>query len=232
MTAHRDVGTATKVASFDTVIDARGRDSEQWRVPGALLLTFAAIWLALAVAPTSRQDWLLENLLVLIAVPLLVVTRRRMRFSDASYVCLWIFFVFHAIGAHYTYSLVPYDRWLESLTGSTLQEVLGWQRNQYDRFVHFIYGALLLPPAVELFERYAPPRSVWRWLMPVCFVTSHAVIYELIEWAAALIVAPDLGAAYLGTQGDSWDAQKDMAPSPSSRCCVLSIRSAPQAAAA
>lgn len=180
-------------------------------MPSILLLAFIGIWIALALAPLSREDWLLENLLVLIAVPSLVATRRRMPFSTASYVCLFVFFVVHSMGAHYTYSLVPYDRWFESLTGSTLNELFGWERNHYDRLVHFLYGALLLPPAAELFERFAPPRNAWRWLMPVFFVMSHSVIYEMIEWLAALIVAPDLGTAYLGTQGDQWDAQKDMA---------------------
>jgi putative membrane protein len=191
--------------------DASRASAHDWRTPGALLLIFLGIWATLAVAPLSREDWLLENLLVLVAVPFLVTTRRRMRFSDASYACLFVFFVLHSIGAHYTYSLVPYDRWLESLTGITLNELVGWERNHYDRFVHFLYGALLLPPAAELLDRYAPARAAWRWLMPVLFLMSHSVIYEMMEWAAALVVAPDLGTAYLGTQGDPWDAQKDMA---------------------
>jgi putative membrane protein len=182
-----------------------------WRVPRLLLITFTALWLVLAIAPINRSDWLMENLLVGIVMPWLIATRRRMRFSDQAYLCMFVFFVLHAVGAHFTYSLVPYDRWFEMLTGTGLNELLGLQRNHYDRFVHFSYGALLLLPTVELFDRYAPPRGAWRWLMPVFFVTSHSVIYELLEWLAVLIVAPSLGEAYLGTQGDAWDAQKDMA---------------------
>jgi putative membrane protein len=180
-------------------------------LPATLLALFVAIWLALAVSPISREDWLLENLLVLVSIPILAATRQRMRFSNASYLCLFVFFLLHSIGAHYTYSLVPYDSWWEMLSGSTLNELFGWQRNHYDRLVHFLYGALMLPPAVELFERYAPARGVWRGILPVMFVMSHSVIYEIVEWAAALIVAPELGDAYLGTQGDHWDAQRDMA---------------------
>ena len=69
----------------------------------------------------------------------------------------------------------------------------------------------MLLPALELFERYARPPAVWRWLMPVFFVMFHSVSYEMVEWIAALMAAPELGNAYLGTQGDEWDAQKDMA---------------------
>lgn len=181
------------------------------RYPAALLALFTAIWLALAISPISRADWLLENLLVLAAVPTLVATFGRMRFSDATYTCLFVFFVLHSIGAHYTYALVPYDGWWTAITGHTLNEFFGWQRNHYDRLVHLLYGVLMLPAAVELFDRYAPPRGAWRWLMPVFFVMSHSSIYETVEWIAAIIVAPDLGTAYLGTQGDEWDAQQDMA---------------------
>lgn len=180
-------------------------------LPAILLGIFVPFWLALAISPVSRQDWLLENLLVLVAVPLLVVTSQRLRFSNGAYLCLFFFLVFHSIGAHYTYALVPYDSGWQSVTGSSLNELFGWQRNHYDRLVHFLYGVLMLPAAMELFERYAPLPGSWRWLMPFFFVASHGGIYEIVEWIAALIVAPDLGNAYLGTQGDPWDAQWDMA---------------------
>lgn len=181
------------------------------RLPLMLLVTLTALWLGLAIDPISREDWLLENILVLVTVPLLVATRHRLRFSNGSYVCLFIFFALHSIGAHYTYSLVPYDIWWQTLTGSSLSELLGWQRNHYDRMIHFLYGVLLLQPSAELLAQYSPARGLWRHVLPIFFVMSHSVIYELVEWVAALIVAPDLGDAYLGTQGDPWDAQQDMA---------------------
>ncbi|MET0660445.1 MAG: DUF2238 domain-containing protein [Steroidobacteraceae bacterium] len=180
-------------------------------MPIALLVVFASVWICLAITPISRQDWLLENLLVFMAVPLLIATRRQMRFSNTAYVCVFSFLVLHSIGAHYTYALVPYDRWWQSLTGDTVSEIMAWQRNHYDRLVHFLYGVLILPPSVELLDRYGPTRNGWQWVLPVLFVMSHSAIYEIVEWLAALVVAPDLGSAYLGTQGDEWDAQKDMA---------------------
>ena len=178
------------------------------RYPLALLAGFLAIFVALGIAPWYRQDWLLENLLVVIAVPLLVLTHRRLRFSNFAYTCLFVFFVLHEIGAHYTYSEVPWREWLAALTG-TEAAVAG--RNHYDRFVHFSYGLLLMPAVVELVEARMSPRGLWRWLMPLLFVMSHSVIYEMIEWIAAVLFGGELGVAYLGTQGDEWDAQKDMA---------------------
>lgn len=182
-----------------------------WRYPGTLLAIFALVFVVLGIAPSFRQDWLLENLLVLVAIPLLIATRHRLRFSDASYTLLFVFFVLHEIGAHYTYSLVPYDSWSESALGASVSGMLGLQRNHYDRLIHFAYGALLYLPIVELLRAVAPPRGLWRWLLPVLFVLSNSAIYELIEWAAAEVFGGELGVAYLGTQGDPWDSQKDTA---------------------
>jgi putative membrane protein len=178
------------------------------RYPLALLVAFLAILAASGVAPWYRQDWLLENLLVVVAVPGLVLTYHRLRFSNFAYTCLFVFFVLHEIGAHYTYSEVPWREWLATVTGT---EAVAAGRNHYDRFVHFAYGLLLMPAVRELIDARMSPRGLWRWLMPLFFVMSHSVIYEMIEWIAAVLFGGDLGVAYLGTQGDEWDAQKDMA---------------------
>lgn len=176
-----------------------------------LLAVFALATLVLGIAPRYRQDWLLENVIVLIAVPLLVFGWRRLPFSRGAYLALFGFLLLHEIGAHYTYSEVPYDEAFTRLTGYSLNALLGLHRNHFDRAVHFLYGVLVTPMAVELFAHRAPPRGVWRWILPVSFVMSHSVLYELVEWLAALRFGGDLGTAYLGTQGDPWDAQQDMA---------------------
>jgi putative membrane protein len=176
------------------------------RYPLVLLSVFVVIWAALAIAPWYRQDWLLENLLVFIAVPLLAATSRSLRFSNHAYTCLFVFFVLHVIGAHFTYSEVPWREWF-NLTGAG--GTAG--RNHYDRFVHFAYGLLMFPAVWELFAARANPQRIWRYVMPVTFLLSHSVVYEMIEWGAAEVFGGDLGVAYLGTQGDEWDAQKDMA---------------------
>lgn len=179
--------------------------------PATLLVVFGAFWLALAIAPWYRQDWLLENVVVFVAVPLFVATVNNLRFSNLAYTLLFAFLCAHEIGAHYTYAMVPYDDAFRALTGRSLDAQLGFERNHYDRLVHFLYGLLLLPLAVELFEAKAPPRGVWAFLMPILFIGSNSAIFELIEWAAALVFGGELGQAYLGTQGDIWDAQHDMA---------------------
>lgn len=192
-------------------MDPRPSQARPSAVPRWLLAAYLCFWAALAIAPRYRADWLLENVIVFIALPLFVRSARHWRFSNASYACLFAFLVLHTIGAHYTYSEVPYDDWARALAGQSLNGILGWERNHYDRLVHFSYGLLLLPASVELLDRVAPPRGLWRSLLPVLFIMSHSVIYELIEWGAAAAFGGDLGQAYLGTQGDVWDAQKDTA---------------------
>jgi putative membrane protein len=182
------------------------KSSSTWRYPLTLLVVYGVVWLALAIDPVYRKDWLLENAIVFVAVPLIAATARRLRFSDFAYTCLFVFFVFHAIGAHYTYSLVPYSDWWQSLTGEALEG-----RNHYDRLVHFLYGLLVTAPAVEIFAHYGRYSRAWAFLFPWMFMAGHAVLYELIEFAAAIVFGGELGQAYLGTQGDIWDGQKDMA---------------------
>jgi putative membrane protein len=181
------------------------------RYPAALLAAFALWWSLLAIAPSYRQDWLLENLLVVVALPLLVWSYPRLRFSNFSYTLMFVFFCLHEVGAHYTYAEVPYAAWYQSLTGRGWPAGLGGGRNHFDRLVHFLYGLLLTPAVVELLQARAAPRGIWRYLLPVAFVMSNSELFELIEWQAAEIFGGPLGQAYLGTQGDIWDAQKDSA---------------------
>lgn len=165
----------------------------------------------LAIAPHDRHDWLLENVLVVLFVAAMIATYRRLTLSRISYFLIYVFLSLHLIGAHYTYSLVPYDDWFRALTGVSLNSVLGWERNNFDRVVHFSYGLLLAYPVREVFQRVVRLRGFWGYFFPLDITMSTSMIYELIEWGAAVYFGGDLGQAFLGTQGDVWDAHKDMA---------------------
>lgn len=174
-------------------------------------VVLAALWIPLAFDPFDRKDWILENVLVVLAIALLAITYRSFPLSRTSYTLIFVFLCLHTIGAHYTYAQVPYDDWWRSLTGSTFNELVGWQRNNFDRVVHFGYGLLLSYPIRELFLRVAGVRGFWGYFLPLDLTMSTSALYELIEWGAAEFFGGELGAAYLGTQGDVWDAHKDMA---------------------
>ena len=179
------------------------------RFPLILLGLYLAWWSALAIAPHYREDWWLENVLVFVALPLLVWSHRRVGFSHYALTALFVFFSLHAVGAHYTYSEVPWNAWLKALTGWDAMQSLGLQRNHFDRVVHFSYGLLIVPAVAELLDARGPLRGLWRQLVPITFIMSNSELYEMIEWQAAEVFGGDLGQAYLGTQGDIWDAQKD-----------------------
>lgn len=168
-----------------------------------LLLSYGVFWVWLAIEPLNRRDWLLENLLVLTLLPLLILTHRRFAFSPTSYSLIGLFLALHAFGAHYTYAEVPLGFWLKDLWALS--------RNPFDRIAHFAYGALLVYPLRELLVRQAGIKGLWSYALPVCVVLAQSGFFEVLEAIVAVIVSPELGNIYLGTQGDEWDAQHDMA---------------------
>ena len=187
---------------------------------------FAVVWIALAIKPVYRHDWLLENVLVFAFVFGLVLSSRWFVFSRISASLIFVFLCLHEVGAHYTYAEVPYDAWSEAYLGFSIDEALGWTRNNFDRCVHFSYGLLIAYPVREIFFRVANARGFWGYFLPLDLVMSTSMIFELIEWVVAENVGGDLGMAYLGTQGDVWDAHKDMALASLGALIARSIRSA------
>jgi len=177
----------------------------------ALLVVLTCLWGVLAFGVVDRQTWVLENVLLVLFVAALVIGFPRFRFSRHAYVLMFVFLCLHAVGGHYTYSLVPYDDWVRSLTGETLNARLGWQRNHYDRLLHVLFGFLLAGPARELLEGVVRVARPWSYRLAVVLLMAASSLYELIEWAAAVVFGGDTGMLYLGTQGDEWDGQRDMA---------------------
>lgn len=167
-----------------------------------LLLTFILVWVWAAINPVFPHDWLLENYLVFLFVPIILILGYYFKLSKVSYTLITIFMILHVIGSHYTYAEVPF--------GYTLQDWFGASRNMYDRVVHFACGFLLFYPIREVFMRLAKVRGIWGYILPIDLWGSFSAIYEIIEWRAAANVAPEAGLAFLGSQGDVWDAQKDM----------------------
>jgi putative membrane protein len=172
------------------------------RFPKLLLALGFVLFAALAIAPHDRADWALENALLVGGVAALAATRRALPLSRVSYTLIFLFACLHMVGAHYTYSLVPYERWLPWLEGG---------RNHYDRVVHLCYGLWIAYPVREVFLRVADVRGFWGYYLPLDVTMATSMLYELVEWTAAEVFGGELGVAYLGTQGDVWDAQKDMA---------------------
>ncbi len=190
--------------------DFRHNRPLQWML-GWLLL----YWVMMAFNPFDRFDWLLENLLVFIYGALLIITYRRFAFSNLSYALFTVFMTLHLTGAHYTYSETPFGFWLMAW--------LDLSRNHFDRIVHFAYGLLCSYPLYELLRRLARTSRRWSAFFTVSLVIGFSGFYEVIEMIVALIVSPELGDAYLGTQGDSWDAQKDMGLALLGACLAITV---------
>ncbi len=166
-----------------------------------LFITYVTVWLLLAIDPWYREDWLLENILVFVALPVILWGERRFGFSVAAAWMLFVFFVLHAIGAHYTYSEMP---WFDAVS-----RLFGFERNHYDRLAHFLFGFLLFIPFFELFNSFEKSAR-HAFAFTFVFLIAASGVYEVLEWLATEMTNPELGIAFLGIQGDQWDSQKDM----------------------
>lgn len=168
----------------------------------AFLIVFTTIWISTLIGTNDMNNWLLENTLTVIFFLFLVFSYRKYKFSDLSYLLICIYLCLHVYGAKYTYAENPFGYWLK--------DQLHWERNHYDRIVHFSFGFLLAYPMRELFLKWLKYPPMAAWALPIEITMSISAFYELIEWAVADIFFKAQGDAYLGTQGDVWDAQKDI----------------------
>jgi putative membrane protein len=172
----------------------------KWMI--TFLVLFMGLWLSTLFHTTDLNNWVLENALVFICLGVLWATYKRYQFSDLSYLLLFIYLCLHVYGAMYTYAENPFGYWLK--------DTFNLSRNHYDRIVHFSFGFLLAYPMREVFISWLKFPAWVGWMLPIEITLSISGLYELVEWAVADVFFPEQGMAYLGTQGDVWDAQKDM----------------------
>lgn len=166
------------------------------------LSSFLVLLTSTLLGTNDLNNWLLENTLTVLFFLFLIVSYKKYQFSDLAYLLITVYLCLHVYGAKYTYAENPFGYWLK--------DYMGWERNHYDRIVHFSFGFLLAYPMRELFLKWVKYPTMVAWVLPIEITLSVSGFYELIEWAVADIFFPSQGDAYLGTQGDIWDAQKDI----------------------
>jgi putative membrane protein len=170
--------------------------------PHLLLSVYVIEFIALGLNPYSRAVWYAENIPIVAIVLLFVILYiRGIRFSNASYLCAMILPFLHTIGGHYTFERVPFE-WFNNL--------FGFDRNMFDRFGHFTVGFYAVPLAEYLITYKKVTTRFWANFTGICFIMAVAAVYEIIEWQYAVKEGGEAGIAFLGSQGDIWDAQKDM----------------------
>ena len=156
-----------------------------------------------AYGPVDREFWAIASILPAFLVVGLIAMHRWMPLSTASYVLITAFLSLHTIGVHYTYAQVPIGAWMD--------QSLHLGRNHFDRVVHFSFGFLLAYPMEEAFRLLAHVRGWLLYYLPVMTILGLSGLWEILESWVASSVHPELGITYLGSQGDLWDAQKDIA---------------------
>ena len=163
---------------------------------------YGALFILLAIAPYDRMTWFVENLTVWIILAVIFgLYYGGVRFSRVAYGLMFVLIYLHTIGGHYTFALVPFD-WVTDL--------FGFSRNHFDRIAHFSVGFYAFAIAEWLWHKKLVANRFLLFTYPIFTIATIAMSYELIEWIYAALSDPAAGAAYLGSQGDIWDAQKDM----------------------
>lgn len=170
------------------------------------------VMLLASITPLAWPSYLLHQAGTMLFLVAMLAAYRYLNISSLSFILAAVFLVIHIIGARYLYSFVPYDDWTLKLLGFKLSDRFGWQRNMYDRLVHFSYGLLLFGAMIEGLKAALKIHSL-KALIALTLMLNMAtsMLYELFEWGIAMTLSPEAAEAYNGQQGDIWDAQKDMA---------------------
>jgi len=167
------------------------------------IVIFSATFIWSGIYPKDYFTWVLEVVPALVACILLLVTRRRFKFTNLAYTLILVHCIILMIGGHYTYAEVPLFDWLK--------EVFDWSRNNYDKVGHFAQGFVPAIVAREILIRnHAVNGRMWLNTFVTGICLSITALYELIEWLVAELVGESAD-AFLGTQGYIWDTQSDMA---------------------
>ncbi len=178
-----------------------------------LLLLLALVFAWSAWQPSDRITWWLEVAPGIIGVALLIVTYSGFRFTTLVYTLITLHIMLLCVGGHYTYARVPLFTWIEPY--------FGWHRNHFDRLGHFMQGFVPALIARELFIRLrVVTAGGWRFAIVLLICMGISALYELFEWATALI-SGQAATAFLGTQGDIWDTQEDMFMALIGAICAL-----------
>lgn len=172
------------------------------REPLALLVLAVVALVVSGIGPKDRLTWLLEVAPVLIGAPILVASAKRFPLTPILYILLFFHALVLMLGGHYTYAEVPLGEWAK--------DAFGFARNHYDRLGHVTQGFVPAILAREILLRKSPLQpGGWLRLSVTSICLAFSALYELIEWATALL-SGEAATAFLGTQGDIWDTQWDM----------------------
>ncbi len=193
------------------------------RFQKVLFVLFLAFFAASCVAPPYLEYLLMQHVPTVLGAFLLAYLSNRFVISRLSFASIILFLALHTLGARYLYSYVPYDVWTERLFGVSVSQTFGFERNHYDRLVHFSFGLLVAVPIQEVERRHLGLSVAVSSVLAIECIVATSASYELIEWFVAVIFTPDWADQFLGQQGDMFDAQKDMSLAASGAIVSIGI---------
>lgn len=177
---------------------------------GSLILYFLILIIS-TMQPVYPDEMYMQHSVTLLVAVFLIYAAIKNNLSDKSFLLIAGFMIFHMIGARWIYTFTPYEQWIKSLTGFSMNSYFGFQRNQYDRLIHFLFGLMIFLPIREIYSKWVKAPVKVLTLLAFLSILSLSMIYEVFEWSISIFLSPEDVEAYNGQQGDYWDAQKDMA---------------------
>ena len=184
---------------------------QQRRIKIVSLILYFLILIVSCIHPIYPREMFLQHSVTMVVAAMLIFTTYKNNLTDKSFLLVAGFMIFHMIGARWIYSYTPYDQLIKSLSGFSINAYFGFQRNQYDRLVHFLFGFMLVIPLREIYSRWYNCPGRIATLLAFLSILSLSMMYEVFEWSISIFLSPEDVEAYNGQQGDYWDAQKDMA---------------------
>ena len=176
-----------------------------------LTIIYVVFSLIMMYISTFGVQCYLNNIGTIFLLFIMIVDIRKNVLSKLGFSGLWMFSVLHSVGACWLYSYVPYNEWMISLFNFDLNLFFGFQRNHYDRLVHFLFGLLLLPATKDLITKKFSFNPIQALFVAFLGIQVFSTLYELFEWGISVFASEGIAENYNGQQGDVWDAHKDIA---------------------
>ncbi len=208
----QDPRPLSRIMSADT---PQSKQTPSRRELLALLVIYAIGFTVLAIRPFDRADWAMENFFPVSMLLVLIITYPYFKFTRLAYYLIFFYLFVQSYGGHYTYALAPPFNWL--------RDEFHLSRNHYDRVAHFMLGFLMAIPVREILLRYVKTSRRWLAFITASILLAIGAFYEFIEWWVSLLASPELGNAFLATQGDIWDSHWDMLLALIGAICALAL---------
>lgn len=173
------------------------------------------------INPRWPIEQALHSSLTVVGLIWLTWHARKYSMKNLDFFAICFFIAIHCVAARWLYSNVPYDEWSIALLNWSPQQAFGFERNHFDRLIHFLYGVCFMPAVANFIRMKNNIRISSAIAIGLMMIMASSLMYEWAEWGIALTMSPEQAEAYNGQQGDIWDAHIDMLLATLGAACAI-----------